>query len=172
MYGMPDTKLMTAEEVATMLKELGVVDGKLSGRHTTYCTRHYAQYIKAIAEFDGKHPKACKHCGGTGMSMVYDSVDYGSTRATLSSTDTCGWCVDEGKCPVCAEALHETGACQCGWDGEDDDQEMVIRPEFECACYEIETDLEMARLDIVPHPGRDWVELFELADQADMEVEQ
>jgi hypothetical protein len=72
----------------------------------------------------------CEKCRGWGKVTGFDMVPYGSTHVRMEYTDSCGECIDKGKCPHCGKeieggAFAEDGIMRCkdkegcGWNEED-----------------------------------------------------
>ena len=76
----------------------------------------------------------CATCGGSGFVTVYDTVDYGSTTASMPSEEPCHDCWLVDKCPQCGAMLATTvtppeedtnlvwyrdSCIMCGWQSEE-----------------------------------------------------
>jgi hypothetical protein len=92
------------------------------------------------------YPNHCVECGGWGGTFYHD--DPSACGVSLSSgymieCDPCDYCVGEGNCPVCGEALLEddgyfTKCASCEWTEDSEFKGLPSRDDLECECYEYE----------------------------------
>lgn len=55
-----------------------------------------AQFMVEFKAARVKYPQACTSCGGLGFHTTY-------SRDTPPDQNSCPKCIDQGRCPVCAE---------------------------------------------------------------------
>jgi rubrerythrin len=55
------------------------------------------QYKRELVEAKKKYPHACTSCNGSGLITTHGDYD------NPPDTDICGFCLEEGRCPVCGE---------------------------------------------------------------------
>lgn len=134
--------------------------------HTESCKKFKASYDANKAEYEAKWSHYCKTCGGWGYSSYnYDPSPHGVSlgSGTMTDTEVCSTCVEQGICPRCGElSLDEEGnkCLVCEWEYNVPGNEG-LDPEPECDCYdrwmeehEAEWEKDMEQMA----QGVDWVE--------------
>jgi len=103
-------------------------DVAIEPKHTERCRADRAAHGQAMAEFESKHPRYCKSCGGVGSSVVSSM-----NREVQDDVNACGDCTGKGKCPRCSTPIDtEESKLTCGFCGWEDGDGGC--PTFDCDC--------------------------------------
>ena len=113
--------------------------------HSLKCTRDTQDGLDKLNAWNEQWPNACIKCDGWGIYTCRNTMDYGSTTATLESNKPCEGCTEKGACPRCGEMIlataeqfeqffdHEEVCPLCGWSWGRSPGD--IKPEVPAECY-------------------------------------